>query len=904
MDFRAVDEKYLRRYKRVLKLRSPKPVLSKEDLVQVVTKHFNSQEINEKEVITYFIYSVRNQGNLLTETTSHTHQVLSSSSPRPNLHNKRIFSPNFAEIMALRLRQLLTALSSHHEEDSCLVDENQCSKSKGTLRIGDITLALAIPERWELVPTVTSPFFDKSQVQNLSQIRPPGNLRLRLILKYAELAQREVEYISLTKDTMESDLKQRREIYDATSSYCDGPCVRAAVYGRILILDGVERAERNVMPILNNLLENREMLLEDGRFLVNPERFDLLQKNTSSDEFSKMKVSHEENQVFNLITKLIKTSSRFLVVALGLPVPTIFNEDYGGASPPDFTSDLDKIGELLQTFPGLPERIIIDLIYPFTLFPTIESGTKEIIESLLKRFGFSESLFDSSDFIANFDIGKTAALASEAKAFQKEITFSFVYNGQKNSYTSKLWAGNTQTPVTERHFFVETKYQRNVLFLLLVAHSVGDFCIIGDKGGGKSTIVRYFARLLGYRCHYFPLYAEMSARDLLQRRATNQRGDTIWIDSAIITAALLGDVVVLDQLEVLSFGVISTIQRLVTERELTLPDGRQMMPRSKYVSLLKAGLVKPSTEILPIHPSFRIVAIARLTSTINPRWLTPEIVSTFRFIYLRPLTYFEEREIAQALSPNLRGEQTEISQTLAEAFSIRQILRISRHLSQFPEASVYNSIVKATLGPFLPQLAREVLDRILKTCNILPPQVNLKDTKYTYEEINQVKLLRIGDVLFPVATNTNPLLVPKTKFFDNEEQLRVMEELLKDFLLGERILLIGNQGVGKNKIVDRLLELLELPREYIQLHRDTTVYSLTLMPTIKDGVLIYDDSPLIRAAKLGYTLVIDEADKAPTHVVSIIKDFIENGEMALFDGRQIVPAHYTGGRDCSSDVER
>lgn len=39
---------------------------------------------------------------------------------------------------------------------------------------------------------------------------------------------------------------------------------------------------------------------------------------------------------------------------------------------------------------------------------------------------------------------------------------------------------------------------------------------------------------------------------------------------------------------------------------------------------------------------------------------------------------------------------------------------------------------------------------------------------------------------------------------------------------GEHTLLVGNQGVGKNKIVDHLLERLEYPREYMQLHRDTT----------------------------------------------------------------------------------
>jgi hypothetical protein len=43
-----------------------------------------------------------------------------------------------------------------------------------------------------------------------------------------------------------------------------------------LIIDGVEKAERNVLPILNNLLENREMQLDDGRFLMAADKYDRL----------------------------------------------------------------------------------------------------------------------------------------------------------------------------------------------------------------------------------------------------------------------------------------------------------------------------------------------------------------------------------------------------------------------------------------------------------------------------------------------------------------------------------------------------------------------------------------------------------------------------------------------------
>jgi hypothetical protein len=46
------------------------------------------------------------------------------------------------------------------------------------------------------------------------------------------------------------------------------------------VLEGIEKAERNVLPILNNLLENREMHLEDGRFLIPASRYDKLLKVT------------------------------------------------------------------------------------------------------------------------------------------------------------------------------------------------------------------------------------------------------------------------------------------------------------------------------------------------------------------------------------------------------------------------------------------------------------------------------------------------------------------------------------------------------------------------------------------------------------------------------------------------
>ena len=48
----------------------------------------------------------------------------------------------------------------------------------------------------------------------------------------------EVEYVALSRDTSESDLKQRRELNDGSVEYFDTGAASAALRGRVLILEG------------------------------------------------------------------------------------------------------------------------------------------------------------------------------------------------------------------------------------------------------------------------------------------------------------------------------------------------------------------------------------------------------------------------------------------------------------------------------------------------------------------------------------------------------------------------------------------------------------------------------------------------------------------------------------------
>lgn len=243
------------------------------------------------------------------------------------------------------------------------------------------------------------------------------------------------------------------------------------------------------------------------------------------------------------------------------------------------------------------------------------------------------------------------------------------------------------------------------------------------------------------------------------------------------------------------------------------------------------------------------------------------------------------------LADELRNSQDPTLKNLSSSLSTRQLLRIAHRMSKYPTDSAYETIQRTFLAKFLPNLARRALDGASKKLNIDPPQkfglFNRGEKKVDYNIKNNI--LTIGDTKTEIFKTEALTKVPDILFYDVPQHMRLLEWLLQDFLLGNHLLLVGNQGVGKNKIGDRLLQLLNRPREYIQLHRDTTVQSLTVQPTVKDGIVIYEDSSLVKAVKYGHVLVVDEADKAPTHVTCILKTLVENGEMILSDGRRIVP---------------
>ena len=765
--------------------------------------------------------------------------------------------------MAALLRSSLRSLHLHRHINIIVKSTRCTSRSIGTLdnsvTIGDITVENSpVGTAPHLIPRLPLGF----DFQTLQSTIPPCHLshlrwmlqkdvilkqdflllglpnlareRRHLLLLYASLLGREIEYVSLSKDTSEADLKQRKEVTSNGTVYTNQAPVRAAIHGRLLVLDGLEKAERNVLPTLNNLLENRELPLDDGTMLLSPD---------VRGEHPMGIPVHKDFRVAAL-----GTISEDGTIALDPPLRSRFQArltspvDVGDAfvtasAMSNGLLDTETLKYLMKTVGGVSSGVSLDLIHSAVRY--LEQYQHNITpRAALNARGISNDgdMIQTDDIVAPFEMKTIAAPKM----------------GGSSSY-------------------IETPTTKAIGDLILAGFESGNsaMALVGPKGCYKSTVARNIVDTSGVQAELFSLHPDITSRDLLQSRGTDESGDTIWRDSPLAKAARNGKYVILDGIDKLRSDTMSSLAMLLERGWVVLPDGT-----SFYA-----------------NDNFRCIAIAHPPS--EKSWITPEIKSMFYWINAKPLPRDELQEVLRRLYPSIGKDTLEKVLNLQEQLndvvvdsdaekeamqlSLRRIKHICRRVEQNPE-DLGSIIHNCLMTSFLPELERNIVEKCLSRCGIVASHKTVLFKDYVFNEDPLLESCK--------RTPSNPLLVPSVEFFPNPMQENVMRQILESHRVGERALLItGYQGVGKNKIVDYLLSQLKCEREYTQLHRDTTVQSLMLSPSVEGGKIVYNDSPLIRAAKYGRILVLDEADKAPTEVVALLKGLIEDGQLSLPDGR-------------------
>ncbi|CAI4226062.1 unnamed protein product [Auanema sp. JU1783] len=799
------------------------------------------------------------------------------------------------------------------------------------LKIGDVRVPIRHANRPELVPVYKKKDLISSQSslshlkwllqkdhlkQDVFLLGVPGSIRSSIVLQYLAASNREYEYLTITRDTTEADIKQRREIRSGRAFYTDLCAVRAALNGRVLVIDGVEKAERNVLPILNNLLENREMQLDDGRFLMHHEKYDELSQKYSAEELVKM--------------GLERVSPDFHVIALGLPVPRFAGHTLDPplrsrfqcrhVLPLPFEDVLERCKKIAPNVASSAVNDIVAVAYalnsqeelklPLISVDNLEQAirtwnlnpllsSEEVIRML---YPFESVLRDTDinlarEFLKKFEIDQGKSLNYEIKSVKadnnvRDVTLSADDVSFKTTGTGLKPAGCSTD-------FVPTKGQEKLLADLAAAHAVGDFAIIGPKGSGKTMVLNELSRRLGFLTESMVLYQDMNSRELIQRRRMLQEGDTVWEDSQLVTAAKNGHVCVLDGAERVHGSALDSLSSLIHHRLLDLPNGNRLIGEEAYEELMATtGQSKDQLEergVYRIPSSFRLVLIGDSETSEN-HWINDAVLSLVPFFKHEPLSAEDQERVINELVKDAKKNTTsklvkmveDLRQShdaglrgVATSLSFRKLIHIARR-DALHDGELKSLVEKGALSRFLPSITKTAFINSLEKLDVSDSSL---DTKHGSLD-QDIQTLRRDSHVKP----EDEALVPNVLFYDNEQHVNIMRDMARDFQLGSHLLLIGNQGVGKNKVTDRFLNLINRPRLYIQLHRDTTVESLTIQCTVEQGVVKYEDSALVKAARAGHVLVVDEADKAPLHVIAVLKSLLDTGTLVLGDGRKLQPS--------------
>uniref|UniRef100_A0A0W0GBJ0 ATPase dynein-related AAA domain-containing protein n=1 Tax=Moniliophthora roreri TaxID=221103 RepID=A0A0W0GBJ0_MONRR len=800
--------------------------------------------------------------------------------------------------------------------------------------------------------------------------QPGAPYARRLALTFASLLNLEYEYIALHRDVGETELKQGREIREGGNLvYVDSPAVNAAKHGRLLILEGIERAERGIMPVLNNLLENREMNLEDGTQIIHPHRHALL--------------DHSHNG------KFIPAHRNFRVIAIAAPVPPYpgypldppfrsrfqsrFVDPIGALialadsipSTPGPASFADKLQTMIITtqlssearsaievvskssLPPFPQTALLKLRSLCKLFPPPETLTPSqlgrimlTIHPALAYAPFQAWALLSRQMEENGlgELGSPSMTSNDEPVGLFGYTLESIKRETQNTALLTFKAPSGLNPVTlsvscgpnpflsypinpsDLHGVQLTPRFLGLLTCFVQAHALGwDISYIpsavpSTASSSTSTLVKVFGKILGYEMEVVHMYKEMGGRDLVMRRKILEGGATTWEPSSIVEAAWRGKLVHLASLDVIG-PTIGALTRFIQDRELELWGNKRIVSEASAEEVVSGALSV-------IHPSFRIITTASKSLPLKD-WLSDEQCNSFFPVQSIPMDHTEESSIL--ISSGCRPDIIDTLLSFAEKYrrntsddnvqknrklGTRSLLRIAKRLSKFPDDArdLHALLSRCLLAEFLPATERMSLEALFEDAGIrkleppfYPPPVMEGSSLVFPPTTSATDVANSEPTIIPFFDPTKDAdgvasLVPyMDHFYDNSQQTGLMRDVAIDMeLLGEHLVLLGNQGVGKNKIMDRLCQLLRRPREYVQLHRDTTVNQLMFTTILENGVIHYSDSPLLRAIKYGRVILVDEADKAPEHVVAIFRSLAGQSEMTLSDGRRVVPPSESG----------
>lgn len=159
--------------------------------------------------------------------------------------------------------------------------------------------------------------------------------------------------------------------------------------------------------------------------------------------------------------------------------------------------------------------------------------------------------------------------------------------------------------------------------------------------------------------------------------------------------------------------------------------------------------------------------------------------------------------------------------------------------------------------------------------------------KYFIIEPNDLteKVVSICGVLVPKVNNINSNDVSPLSFVPTDKTLETLRGLAKQIQKSAPIMLVGKAGAGKTFAINELSKYMGCQKSIVKIHLGEQTDAKLLIGTYtsgeKPGTFEWRSGVLTTAVKEGRWVLIEDIDKAPTEVLSILLSLLEKRQLTI-----------------------
>ncbi|EEP81459.1 conserved hypothetical protein [Uncinocarpus reesii 1704] len=389
---------------------------------------------------------------------------------------------------------------------------------------------------------------------------------------------------------------------------------------------------------------------------------------------------------------------------------------------------------------------------------------------------------------------------------------------------------------TSRHVLVKTptvmQNLRNVGLSLL---SPEPLLLVGQPGVGKTSLVTEAADLMAQESTMITLHLneQTDLKSLLGVYSTSTRtGGFAWQPGALTRAAKEGRWVLIEDLDRAPSEVLSVILPLIKNRELVIPSRKERIRCAEDFRVIatmrstinaKGAEVTPSGSMLGSRLWRRVQVEALPSAEVRqiiedefPLLTTAQYVDTFLSLYHRITGIFR----ASAVSRSLQGRYVGLRDLLKFCWRIERrlgkigILTGREAIPERMDDEIYLDAVDC-FASYIPSesLKTKVTSGIAEELRISPQRMQfcLFERIPAYSE-EQDGIL-IGRELCPslkmiTGKKSKQFAGKGSAFASTKASLRTMEQVAGALQMSEPVLLVGETGIGKTAVIQRLATLL------------------------------------------------------------------------------------------------